>query len=487
MKRREFLKQSALAAAFTFPSLKEITFSQDKLERKGAAKKVVVVGAGLAGLSAAYELAQAGHDVTILEARARPGGRVHTLREPFSDGLHAEAGAMNVFDNHDWTMKYIKLFDLTLDPLVPSNLASLLYLRGHRIEVKRGQSIEWPLDLTPDEKKLGRGGMWEKYVGPALKEMGNTTAPDWPSESLKKYDQMTFFEFLRRRGASPDAAVLLGLGGLGGLGDGIQSVSALDLLRESVHRAIMKNGYKIRGGSDLLPRAFAARLSDKIRYGAPVVRIEHDSRQVRAVYMQAGKHAGVVADYLVCAVPFSVLRHMEISPRFSAEKQKAIEQLLYTSVARIYLQTRRRFWVEEGLSGGASTDLSNMLIYDGASNQPGTRGILETYTAGSQARQVTAMKEGERISSTLGLVEKVHPRILQDFEVGVSKCWDEDEWARGAYTWFKPGQMTSLMPHVARPEGRVYFAGEHASSLPGWMQGALESGNRVAHEMNNAM
>ena len=487
MKRREFLKQSALAAAFTLPSLKRITFSQDKLERKGAAKKVVVVGAGLAGLSAAYELVQAGHDVTILEARARPGGRVHTLREPFSDGLHAEAGAMNVFDNHNWTMKYIKLFDLTLDPLIPSNLASLLYIRGHRIEVKRGQPIEWPLDLTPDEKKLGRAGMWEKYVGPALKEMGNTTAPDWPPESLKKYDQVTFFEFLRRQGASPDAATLLGLGGLGGLGDGIQSVSALDMLRESVHRAMMKNGYKIRGGSDLLPRAFAGRLADKIRYGAPVFRIEHDAKQVRAVYRQADTDTGVVADYLVCAVPFSVLRHMEISPRFSAEKQKAIEQLLYTSVARIYLQTRRRFWVDEGLSGGASTDLSNLLIYDGALNQPGIRGILETYAAGPQARQVTAMKEAERVSSTLALVEKVHPRIRQEFEVSASKCWDEDEWARGAYTWFKPGQMTSLLPHVAQPEGRVYFAGEHASSLPGWMQGALESGNQVAQEVNNAM
>src|ERR1044072_7211170 len=204
---------------------------------------------------------------------------------------------------------------------------------------------------------------------------------------------MTFFEFLRRQGASPDASALLGLGGLGGLGDGIESVSALDLLRESVHRAMMKKGYKIRGGSDLLPRAFAARLSDKILYGAPVVSIEHDKKQVRAVYLQAGAQASMAADYLICAVPFSVLRRMEISPRFSADKQKAIEQLLYTSVARIYLQTRRRFWVDEGLSGGATTDLSNMLIYDGASNQPVTRGILEAYVAGPQARRVTAMKE----------------------------------------------------------------------------------------------
>ena len=486
MKRRNFLKQSAIATAFTLPSLKAVAFSQDKLERKGAAKKVVVVGAGLAGLSAAYELVQAGHEVTILEARGRPGGRVHTLREPFSDGLHADAGAMSVNESHNWTMKYVKLFDLTLDPVVSSGRAYAYYLRGRRIVVKPGQSFEWPLDLTSEERRLGARGMRDKYFGPALREMGNTSGPDWPSESLKKYDQMTFFEFLRRQGASPDAATLLGFGGLCWLGDGMQSVSALDMLREEAHRAMMKKGYRIRGGSDLLPRAFAARLADKIRYGAPVVRIEHDTREVRAVYLQAGARTSLAADYLVCAVPFSVLRRMEISPRFSPEKSKAIEQLLYTSVTRVFLQTRKRFWVDEGLSGSATMDLSNTLIGDRSVNQPGTRGILDSYMAGPQARQIMAMNESGRISSTLGLVEKVHPLIRQNFELGVSKCWDEDEWARGAYTWFKPGQMTSLMPHVGRPEGRVYFAGEHASSDPGWMQGALESGNQVAHAVNNA-
>ena len=486
MKRREFLKQSA-SAALTLPSLKEITFSQDKLERKGSAKKVVVVGAGLAGLSAAYELLQAGHDVTILEARARPGGRVYTVREPFSDGLYAEAGAMSVDDCHNWTMKYIKLFDLALDAGVSTGLAFVRHLRGRRIVTKPGQSFEWPLDLTPDEKRLGIREIREKYLGPALKEMGDPTALDWPPESLKRYDQMTFLEFLRRQGASPDVATILGFGGLGWSGDGVQSVSALDALREAAHRQMMKKSYRIRGGSDVLPRAFAARMADKIRYGAPVVRIEHDARQVRVVYSQAGAHTTLAADYLVCAVPFTVLKRLEISPRFSPEKQNAIERLLYTSVTRIFLQTRTRFWADEGLSGSAITDLSNMLISHRTSNQPGIRGILDPYLAGPQARQVMAMKEAERISSTLGIVEKVFPNIRRHFELGVSKCWDEDEWARGAYAWFKPGQMTLLMPHVARPEGRVYFAGEHASSKPGWMQGALESGNQAAQAVNNAL
>jgi monoamine oxidase len=487
MKRREFLKQSTLAAIFALPTWRATVFSQDKLERKSAAKKITVIGAGLAGLSAAYELTQAGHEVTILEARARPGGRVYTLREPFSDGLHAEAGAMHVFNNHHWTLKYIKLFDLTLDADVPSKLASVLYLRGHRIEVKPGQAIEYPLALTPDEQRLGRRGMWEKYVGTVLKEIGDYNAADWPPESLKKYDQMTFFEFLRKQGASMDAASLLGLGGLGGLGDGVRSVSALVLLREAAHRSMMKQGYTIRGGSDLLPRAFAARLTDKIRYGAPVVSIEHDTRRVRAVYLQAGARTSLTADHLVCAVPFSVLRRIEITPRFSAEKQDAIEQLPYTSVARTYLQTRKRFWHDEGLSGQATTDLSNMMVWDGAENQSGTRGILESYLVGARARQVTAMREAERVSSMLGEVERVHPHIRENFEVGATQCWDADEWARGAYAWFKPGQMTSLLPHVARPEGRVHFAGEHASSLFGWMQGALESGNRAAQEINDAL
>ncbi|HEV8429583.1 MAG TPA: FAD-dependent oxidoreductase [Pyrinomonadaceae bacterium] len=156
MKRRDFLKQSAIAAIATLPVWTPNKLLHGALQRRGTPKRVIIIGAGLAGLSAGYELTQAGHEVVILEARPRAGGRVLTLREPFSDGLYAEAGAMNVYDNHTWTLKYIKLFNLTLDPMQPSNLGSVLLLRGRRIETKPGQHVSYPLALSANERNALR-------------------------------------------------------------------------------------------------------------------------------------------------------------------------------------------------------------------------------------------------------------------------------------------------------------------------------------------
>jgi monoamine oxidase len=486
--RRDFIRLSMLtAAAMSATSLNGLAASGKKLARKGAARKVIIIGAGLAGLSAAYELVQAGHDVSILEARTRPGGRVYTLREPFSEGLYAEAGALYIPAFHDFTMKYARLFNLPLDPIQPRSLASLYYVRGKRIRPAPDGSIDWPLDLTPEEKRLGRAGMMKKYLGPVLKEIGNAAAADWPPQPLRKYDRMTVSEFLRAQGASASAVAVLRLSYLDVLGDGFDHVSALMVLREVALQGKEGRFYAVKGGNDLLPKAFASRLSDRIHYGAPVVRIEHDPQGVRVVFLQAGAQQTMAADHLVCTVPFSVLKGIEISPRFTLEKQQAIEQLPYTSVARVYLQSRKRFWADQGLESNAYTDLPVMALIDATYNQPGRRGILQSYMAGAQARAVTAMKEGERISFTLEQMEKVYPGLRENFEGGTSKCWDEDEWARGDYAWFKPGQMTELMPHIAKPEGRVHFAGEHASAWPGWMQGALESGNRAAREINEAL
>ena len=162
--RRDFIRQSMLTAgALAASSLPALAASQTKLKQKGPPKKVVVIGAGLAGLSAAYELTQAGHDVSILEAQLRSGGRVLTLRAPFADGLYAEAGATEVSSNHDFTLKYLKLFDMPLDPSPPSKLGTISFLRGKRIKELKGVKHEIPFNLTPEEKALG-GMIWPKYL-----------------------------------------------------------------------------------------------------------------------------------------------------------------------------------------------------------------------------------------------------------------------------------------------------------------------------------
>ncbi len=476
----------AAATALSLAPPRTLTFARGNLERQGAPKRVLVVGAGLAGLSAAYELTQAGHDVTVLEARTRPGGRVHTLRDPFADGLHAEAGATRIPNHHHFTLKYAELFGLTLDPFEPRDVPSVYHVRGQRIRVTPGQKVEWPYDLTAEEHALGLNGMRQKYIWSMLSEVGDVTDPRWPSpETLKKYDQMNRSDFWRSRGASSEAVALLSVGNID---DRVETWSTLFMLRNQALNRKLTQYYKIKGGNDLLPNAFASRLSEKIHYAAPVVRIEQPAQGVKATFRQAGAYHTLTGDYLICAVPFSVQKNIEVAPAFSVEKQRAIEELPYLSASKIFLQSKKRFWVDEGLSGFATTDLPVSQVWDMTYAQPGTRGILQAFPISVHSRRVTAMSESERINFALEHVDTIYPGMRNHFEGGVTKCWDDDEWARGASAYYKPGQFSSLLPHVARPEGRIHFAGEHTSVwIDGWMQGALESGNRVAGEVNAAM
>jgi monoamine oxidase len=411
---------------------------------------------------------------------------VQTLRDPFPEGLYAEAGATRVPNHHHFTLKYAELFGLTLDPFAPLDMPSVYYVRGKRIRVSPGQEVEWPYGLTADERALGLGGMRQKYIWSMLHELGDVTDPNWPPpEVLEKYDQMNRSDFWRSRGASSEAVALMSLGGID---DRAETWSTLFMLRNQALNRGLDKYYKIRGGTDLLPKAFAVRLSDKIHYGAPVVRIEQDAQGVKAVFLHAGSYQTTAGDYLICAVPFSVQKNIEVAPAFSIEKQRAIEQLPYLSASKIFLQSKRRFWLNEGQSGFATTDLPISQVWDLSHMQPGTRGILQAFPISVHSRRVTGMSEEERIDFALEQVQMVYPGMREHFEGGVTKCWDEDEWARGASSYYKPGQFSSLLPHVARPEGRIHFAGEHTSVwIDGWMQGALESGNRVAQEVNDSL
>jgi len=481
--RRDFLRVSISSAA-TISALRLAAGAQfTPLERKGPAKKVIVIGAGLAGLVAAYELTQAGHEVTVFEVQLRPGGRVRTLREPFSDGLYAEAGARLFSDSYPRLIQYAKLFDLPFAPLPASAFASLYYLRGQRLVAKAGEHVDWPYELSAEEGQIGPGGILAKYVLPVVKQIGDPTRPDWRLDPVKHYDEITFSEFLRRQGASDEAVELLYR--TSWFGEGANTTSAMQYLVSYLATFFLGQGlYAFRGGNDLLPRAIAARLRDKIHYGAPVVKFSHGPNGVEAVFQQAGAHHTLEAKHLICAVPFSHLRHMEVSPAFSAQEEALIQDLEYSTVVRVYLQVRRRFWEKEKVSGSAYTDLPIMEVSEQPFHRPeapSPRGILEAYVQGPEALRLAGMDPGERIEFAIEHMEKVHPGLRKYVEGGTSKFW-----GHGAYTQFGPGQMTGWLPLTARPEGPVHFAGEHTSLLAGTMEGALESGQRAAQEVNEA-
>ena len=164
LSRRQFLKRGAVAVAGAGLLQTSLARGASAIITKGPARKVLVLGAGMAGLVVAYELTQRGHDVTVLEARTRPGGRVHTLREPFSDGLYAEEGAARIPANHDLTLKYVKQFELPLEPFYPSRLNAIRFDRGSREEV--------PIDGFTDAMTQNYGGElggrpehWQKIKG----------------------------------------------------------------------------------------------------------------------------------------------------------------------------------------------------------------------------------------------------------------------------------------------------------------------------------
>src|SRR4051812_14765030 len=386
--RRDLLKGMALAApAFAgLPGKLAATESQAPPGRPGRDPlKVIVVGAGLAGLSAAYELVALGHSVTVLEAQNRPGGRVLTLREPFADGLYAEAGAMDFSTSYRNLMRYLKVFNLTSVPMDDSPLSVIYHIRGKRYTVKWGPKAkepEWPFNLTPEEKRLGVNGMFQKYFA-VVDKIGDPTVAGWQLGPWKSYDQLTMTEFLKSQGASGEGAELLS--DIVSFGYGWPQVSALHRLLSDLtlfYIDPVQRAQVIKGGTDLLPRAFAASLGDRIHYGSPVVKILEQPGKVRAVFRRGGSEEWLDADRLICTTPVPALRRVVFSPELPARQRQIVEKLEYTPVTRIYLQARQRFWRDAGEFGAARTDLPIRLVTEqplGKGVHPGPRGIIECH------------------------------------------------------------------------------------------------------------
>jgi len=337
--------------------------------------------------------------------------------------------------------------DLGLDVVPFGGSGSAVRLvRGQRLRADDVRGLAGAArNLKPREKGLSPGALLVHYTADAVADVAETEPDAAAYARWKAYDALTWPRWLQSRGASEDAVALMTLGG-----DPFE-VSALYALRQIALNDSAPRFFTLRDGMDVLPAALARSLGDPVVMGAAVRRIEPGTGSVTVSYEAQGRVTQLVADRVVIAIPFSALRRIEIAPALPAPTMKAIAELSYYPATRLLVQTGRRAWSKAGLSGAARTDFAAEFWDDGAA-QP-------------------------------GLATQAFPEIETDIERIVAVRWSEEPWAWGAFAAPGPGQMTGFMPTIARPEGRVHFAGEHTSSWMGWIEGAIRSGERAAQEI----
>ena len=456
-----------------------------------AKKRVVVLGAGLAGMCAAHELRKAGHTVVaVLEAQDRVGGRVRTHREGFKNGQYCELGATRIADSHNFTLAYIDEFRLEKREFGSGK--SCYYAKGKRWVHDDGDA--WPADVFPnlmgEDRTMGADSLVLKYeqiselIDPmSPKYMGNPNTALWPNDNdrAKAILAQSIEQFLKSNGASDDVFVIDRLIN----GSELFSDSALYWLAADIDDAKWDKTFAIKGGNDQLPKAFATALGDLIKFGCKVTAIEEGAKDATVTFDQNGKSQTLTADVVVCALPFTILRNIR-TPSLPADKLEVVNKLKMMNVSRCNMQVKSRFWTGEGIGGlkVARTDTSIDRLWHGTDVQDGDSGILVAYMQNQTGLDYVTggADEASRIARVRGIVKNFFPQIDSEFLYGMEWVWQNDPFVKGAWGYFGPGEQ-GMFPIAKRPDGRIHFCGEHTSSWSGWMQGAFESARRVVAEI----
>jgi monoamine oxidase len=434
----------------------------------------VIVGAGLAGLSAALELNDHGRTCLVLEARDRVGGRVHTIRGPFADGLHGEAGAEYINGEHAYTQGLMRRYGL-ITGRAPT--APRLYAIGGREAVGRSVAALGP-DVAVDLRRLGR------HTAALGRRVPDPHAP-WLAPESVELDSRSVRDWLDELDLSPVTQTYLSVWQRLDYSIENDRISLLQLARDDrLYRSATGQGVgRPVEGMDALPRAMANELGSNIRLGAQVCEARQDRGSVIIVYEQNGRTMECHAERAIIAVPATVLSNIKFKPALNKKQTHAFQQLNYGTVVKVLMQFRRRFWLANRKLRGVMTDLPFMSAWDATRDQPGERGILGTYTAGENGCCLAAMAEADRIRWCLSQLNHIFPEASNLFESGYSAVWDRDPLTLGTYSYFEPGQMTTLAPYLAEPAGRIHFAGEHTDAWQATMNGAISSGVRAAREV----
>ena len=453
-------------------------------------KRVIVAGGGIGGLCCAYELMERGHEVTVLEASRRTGGHVKTIRDPLPDGLYADVGAEHFTDpGYVEYWKYVRKFDLPYLPwkrrqdmvrkidgkwFTEAQLADPAVLKTfgfHEPEIAHLIEHGWPALST-------------LYFAPYVAKFTDEFQPF--GLGLDHLDEVLLGDLLAQDGASAAALRFLG-GGRSTPGKPATSSDSSALFRlwqDAIRKlrglpTFSRNVFHLKGGNQLLPDTFAAKLGERVRRNCPVTAIEHTDSSVRVTFTERERPQQLSADYLVVCLSPLLLPGIQVTPAWPDEKQYAIDHVNIGMQSRVLLQARTPFWKSDVPSINLETGDKNMvLVYETADDVPGESCVLMGSGAPVQTEE-----------DALAAFRKFYPGKAQDT---IERCivhqwWKEEPTCFGCERLaFGFGQLRKMWPHIGTSVGRIHFAGAAYDNMPHGMDAATRTANRVAEAIHAA-
>ncbi len=444
---------------------------------------VVVVGAGLAGLAAAYELQLAGVNVRLVEQSQRVGGRVRTIRGHFADDAWVDVGGQTTGAMYANFFYYATKFGLAFAAQQrPAERPDvLLHMKGKLYSAAglKEQPAEWPVALHDHEKPLAPFRLLGHYLDPIAEQIGSVE--DVLANEFVHYDELTLRQLLEQRGAS-DAAIaqidhVLNY-------NSVDTVSALSALRDRVRAVLLRGGQalNLENGNQSLPDAFAEQLGDLIQLGRRVVAVEQKDDGVRLQVETNGQRETLYPQAVVLAMPFTAVRKLRFDPGFPSQRQKIIDELPYTQVAQAYIQTRTRFWETDRSVAAIVSDGPLERLFNASDKMGEGRGLLINWVNGTGVESIAQGGADAHLERVLSHIDAIWPDSRGQVEVSFVNNWG-DSYVRGAYAHYAPGQMATFAAEIPKPIGSIHFAGEHTELVAPGMEGALTSGKRAASEV----
>jgi monoamine oxidase len=454
MQRRDFLRRTGLFSTGTLLSSQLST--QVDVQPLAPGESVLIIGAGLAGLGAAYRLYKKSIPFTLLECRNRVGGRVFTHVMDQDTGLYTELGAEWVGASHEVLIGLCKELNLKL---VNHSFQTHFLLKG-----TYNSPSTWEADKTWDEKFKS---ILKQYYSLSPKQ----------GQAL---DQVDWWRYLVDQRIPQRELEIHELNDSTDFGETIRNVSAFSALAEYAESSPNNEmDFQIEGGNCQLVKAIVGKIGmEKILLSKQVTHINQTGKEVE-VLCKDGSH--YKAGRLICTAPAFSVTAINWNPALPPEKAQALRQLQYARIIKAPVLFRERFWKEESFC--LLSDTLSHFIFHSTQNQQGPKGMLTAYAIGDKAHVYSRLSPQQQAEALCQALKPVFGEVSGYVEKAESYYWGDDAYTQGAYANYDVGQWYGIREKIGKPFQRVLFAGEHIADWQGFMEGALQTGTDAAKSL----